>query len=582
MTRAEWRDAIEKPAHVAGLALEPTLVDQLLQDLQADQPSTQDSGGSLPLLSYALQATWLNREGRVLTLAGYRATGGVRNAVAETADRVYAALAPDEQQAARLLLLRMIRVGAGTDDTRRAIDIDELVRGLPAQQAAAIEGARDALAQPQVRLITLDRQRAEITHEALLRAWPKLRAWIEEERTSDPVGLLLRQHLTDATEAWQHAERDPAYLYTGSRLVAAQAWTDNHDHRDRLSQPERDFLHASGTRQRRRTRRVRQVIAALSVLLLLALTAGGYAYDQRGRAIAQQHLTLSRLLALQELQAELAAGSNLRKFSMLALASWQTDHNSDSLGGLLSSEAPDYLGTFSAHNAPIVALAVSPDSRLLASASYDNVHNSSVRLWDMATRRNLATFPIGVEQVNGLAFSPDGKTLSAALTAARGLDQWDVATRTELPYKPAFVGVSALAYSPHGQVLAVAAIGDKPGTGVDTSVRLWDPLRHTVLGRLSGYTGLIESIAFSPDGRLIAAGGLDHTVRIWDATTGKQLAVLTGHTSIVWSVQFSPDGRGIASASSDGTVRIWDVATSSSYTALTYLLWYRSPLHVQP
>jgi WD40 repeat protein len=89
-------------------------------------------------------------------------------------------------------------------------------------------------------------------------------------------------------------------------------------------------------------------------------------------------------------------------------------------------------------------------------------------------------------------------------------------------------------------------------------VRLWDARTHKPLGRLSGHTGAVSAVAFSPDAKTIASASNDKTVRLWDARTHKPLGRLSGHTSAVSAVAFSPDAKTIASASYDKTVRVWD------------------------
>jgi WD40 repeat protein len=114
-------------------------------------------------------------------------------------------------------------------------------------------------------------------------------------------------------------------------------------------------------------------------------------------------------------------------------------------------------------------------------------------------------------------------------------------------------GIESLAFSPNGKILA---------TGIaDGKVKLWDTATRQERSTLNGHKGIVSSVAFSPNGNMLATGSFDGTEKLWDAATGQELATLKGHTNIVRSVAFSPDGKILATGSNDKTVKLWDVAT---------------------
>jgi DNA-binding SARP family transcriptional activator len=282
MDQEELRRAIQLPARRAGLRLEPGLSAAMIGEV-ADEP------GGLPLLSCALLESWQHRRGRTLTLAAFHQAGGVHGAVARLAERAWLGLDPDQQQTARRILLRLAGPGEGEAVVRRRVPLAEFTASGDERGQLVLEALADQ------RLLTKGEDTIEVAHEALLREWPRLRGWLEE----DVQGRALHRHLIGAAQEWEAAGRDPGELYRGARLAGALDWAREH-HAD-LNQLERAFLDASraaaerevadarrrAEREAHTSRRLRGLVAGLAAVLVLALVAGGFAVALRGRADRQ-------------------------------------------------------------------------------------------------------------------------------------------------------------------------------------------------------------------------------------------------------------------------------------------------------
>ena len=267
MRRGELRRAIELPARRAGLRIEPELVDALIADVEGEP-------GALPLLSAALLELWLHRDGRLLRMSAYEHTGGVHGAVARLAETAYEELDPGQHAIARRILLRLAGEtdAEGSAIVRRRVSLAELDVVGDERAGAVLSALVDH------RLVTIGDGEVEVAHEALLREWPRLRGWLEE----DAQGRRLHRHLRAAARAWDAGARDPGELYRGARLASALDWSS--DHHSDLNERERHFLAESRAASERAQRRLRAVLAGISALLVVAVIAGVVALQQRANA----------------------------------------------------------------------------------------------------------------------------------------------------------------------------------------------------------------------------------------------------------------------------------------------------------
>jgi WD40 repeat protein/transcriptional regulator with XRE-family HTH domain len=562
MSTEQLRAVIIRPALVEGLEWEAGLVELLLRDLgvagDTGATTTGYDPGALPLLAHALRATWQQREGQMLTVAGYRRTGGIAQALATTAERAYTQLNSAEQQVARQVLVRLVNVSdqGGRGDTRRRLPRARLVEALPSPgSAAAVETVLEVFGR--ARLLTFDTASVEITHEALLRAWPRLRQWIEGDR----AGNLVRQELDEAAAVWDREGRDSAGLYRGSRLETARIWATSTAHEADLSPVASAFLAASIQQEHHAVRLRRAVLVMLSVLALVASGAAIVAFRLSAAAQGERDTAIFNQVTA---QADRLRSTDAALAAQLDLTAYRMRPTPDLYTALVTDANATLATPLNSHEDTVRALAFSPGGRILATGGADG----TVRLWNMGDSAHLTSLGAPLtghtNTVMAVAFSPDGHTLATG-SNDRTVRLWNVTD----PAHPASLGapltghtntVMAVAFSPDGHTLATGSI--------DRTVRLWnvtDPAHPTSLGApLTGHTNAVTVAAFSPDGHVLASGGRDRTVRLWNvADPAHPTAVgppLTGHTLDIHAVVFCRDGHTLATGSADQTVRLWDVA----------------------
>jgi WD40 repeat protein/transcriptional regulator with XRE-family HTH domain len=556
MTESELRMAITGPAEAAGLRIDPGLCDTILGDLRA--AGGDRSAGVLPLLSQAMALTWEHREGDRLTSHGYAQAGGVSHAVQTSADRVYDALSAEHQALAREVLRSMTVASRDGTLARRPVVWDDLYAALPGAAHSDVDVVLDALAAE--RLAVLDGDTIQLSHDVLLRAWPRLRGWLEEDQAS----WILYSQLADATAAWHDSHDDPSFLYRGTQLAALQQavarWSANPARSPVLTGTQRDFLQASERGAARSSRLRRSAFAVLALLTVLAVAASGLAFSQRAAAIRQRDQAIYNQVIAEALQ---YGTSDTPLAAQLDLAAYRIRPTPDLASRLLNTENAPLSSPLTVGSGDVNSVAFSSAGDLLASGSSDG----AVRLWnvaDPAHPRMLGQPLAGAAAVEWVAFSPDGRTLASGDDdgTVRLADVADPAHPR--PLGPPLTGgtgiVYSVAFSPDGRTLA--------SSDADGTIRLWDvadPAHPRPLGPpLAGGTGGAETVVFSPNGRTLAGGGNDGTIRLWDVTDpahprslGPPLASGTG---IVYSVAFSPDGRTLADGGLGGVVQLWDVA----------------------
>ena len=444
----------------------------------------------------------------------------------------------------------------------------ELTEGKSAAEAQDVEAVLEAFAAE--RLLTLAAGTVELSHEALLTAWPLLRdTWLADTHAD----RIVRTRLHTTAAEWARHSRDRSYLYSGSLLQAAtdtatRIGADPARHPP-LSQTERDFLHASSHAHRRTVRRRQAVIAGLLALTLVAVTAAGIAVHNAATAARnaasarhQHAIALSRQLAAESLNIDGTDRVTARRLAVAAWAVFPTGQAASAITTLLAEQQQQ--GMLPADPYSVCAVAFSPSGKLLASADADG----TVRLWNPATGRAVGA-PLHATArhgVYGVAFSPDGKLLASA-DGDGTVRLWNPATGRPVgdpprqrpdhrPVRRARGGVQPRRQAAGQRRRRRHGAAVEPG---HRPPRRHDPPRQRPVGRVRGgvqprrqaagqrrrrrHGAAVEpghrpprrrahpvphrpfgghgAVAFSPDGKLLAISSGDGTVRLWNPATGR-------------------------------------------------------------
>jgi len=584
------RPAIVRPPESVGVFVETALVERLLADA-AHEP------GVLPLVQETMVCLWERLERRLLPLSAYEAIvlpyqayGGARRtglqiAIARRADAAMDSLSTSQQIIARRILLRLVQFGEGRSDVRRQQLVSDL--NAAAEDTRAFEHVLEHLVDR--RLLTLssgpdqgagDGRQADLAHEALIDGWPILQTWLAERREGEKT----RRRLVDKALEWRRLGAGEGGLLDQVELLESERWLasdgapdlgvdeevvelvaasrtavderrlrDEADHRRELDQANtlaaEQEARAQAERRRaddqaRSAHMLRRLVGALAVLSLVMVAVAGFATLQRNRADRATRSAASRQLAAVSRSEE-----RLDTSLLLSQEAYRRAPTVEARGSLLAGleRNPRLVGFLPGHDDRAGPALFSPDGSLVAAGGDDD----RVIVWNVRNGRERMRLNHNGD-VRTIAFSADGSTLAAA-GHDNSVTLWD--TRTGQPDGPAFTGnagvVRSVTFQPHGGAMASSS---------GATILLWDVAGRRVLNRFDQGSP-VSSVAFTPDGRRLAAASEDGRVVVWDVDTGQRLSDVVGHSDQARTVAISPNGDLLASGGNDKAVVLWDLHT---------------------
>jgi WD40 repeat protein len=435
MDEVELRIAIEGPVATLAastgqpLSVEASLVDYLVREM-LEAPGLSASGasgaGALPLLSHALDQSWRSRSGAALTLADYERGGRIQGAVAASADRAFGSLTPSQRDVARQVFLRLTTTGDDGTTARDRVPREELLKAAGPGRDGDVAGVLIAFTAE--RLITQAAASVEISHDALLTAWPLLRdKWLAGSR----VDLTIMSRLRDTARKWAAGGRKPGLLYRDEVLDeaagAVSRATAAPGQHPALSREEESFLRASV--QVRRNAERRRIVIRSGATVLTALLAVAVAVASLALAKAKSDLNAANT---QQLSAESTAlRDTVPAVSELSAAdAWQRARSDQARDVATAAATNPLTAEFDAAVGPV---AVSPDGAVLAVGDLSlAVAGPSGRpqltLWSMTRRELLGDIPLPTGGASSVAFSPveHGQVATLAATTPAGVVLYQV------------------------------------------------------------------------------------------------------------------------------------------------------------
>jgi len=594
MDAAELTRAVELPALAAGLTVQPELVEALVDEVVG-------RAGALPLLSTGLLALWEHRTGPRLTLEGHLRLGGVGTAVARMGESAWATLGLQEQATARRMLLRLAEVDAAGQPVRRRVPRDELAPADDERAGAVL----DVLVGE--RLLTAAQEHVEVAHEALLREWPRLRTWLDE----DDAGRRLRRHLVPAAAEWHRSGRSSDELLRGPRLAAALDWAA--DHPADLTGTESAFLAASreaqdaeAVRRRRSVRRLRTVAVSLGLLLMVTAGAVVVAVDRQddaARSALQADVRALRASALTDVRLDRAL--------LYAAQAHRLDPSPETRDVLLRTAlgSPAVTALLPAEQS-VVGVAEAEGGQTIAGLGFED----TLYLWDAVTRER-TTVPVVVFG-RSMDVSPDGQQLSvvgvqpsADFTQGVETDLHLVDLRSDPPSvrvvpRPDgvegplrarfatdgtlvtldFYGVARLVDARSGEVVRTftpaadfsdlqvldlspdrrfAAMSDEFGA---SPVSVFEVNTGRLVWSSPAAEGSMASVG--PEGRVLVLAAAEGTVEVVDLASGERTPLESVPARGLIEAVWAPDGSTFTGIGPDGEVVVWDATSLEPVTTV--------------